>query len=75
MDEVDYSDQLHLEAWERRVSGPDSLGLIRRLGVPTLPQFGISAAFDASDQRIWTGKCRACNEWNPMRGAESFAAN
>jgi hypothetical protein len=75
MDEVDYSDQLHLEASERRVSGPDALGLIRRLGVPTVPGFGISAAFDATDQRIWTVKCRRCREWNPIRGAEAFAAN
>lgn len=74
-DEYDYSDQANIEASERRVTGPMSAGLLRRVGVPTVPGFGISAAYEASDQRVWTVKCGACDEWNPMRGAEAFAAN
>jgi hypothetical protein len=73
-DEFDYSDQANLEASERRVTGPQSAGQIRRLGVPTVPGFGIDAAYSASDRRVWTVKCE-CGEWNPMRGAEAFAAN
>jgi hypothetical protein len=73
-DEFDYSSQENIEASERRVTGPMSAGLLRRIGVPTVPGFGISAAFEASDQRVWTVKC-SCGEWNPMRGAEAFAAN
>src|SRR5207248_8853944 len=59
-DELDYSDQANIEASERRVTGPMSAGLLRRVGVPTVPGFGVSAALDASDQRIWTVKCDAC---------------
>jgi hypothetical protein len=74
-DELDYSDQANIEASERRVTGPMSAGLLRRVGVPTVPGFGISAAYEASDQRVWTVRCGACGEHNPMRGAEAFAAN
>lgn len=74
-DEFDYSDQANIEASERRVTGPMSAGLLRRVGVPTFPGFGISEAYEASDQRVWTVKCSACREQNPMRGAEAFAAN
>jgi hypothetical protein len=74
-DELDSADQQNVEISERRVSGPQSAGLIRRVGVPSVPGYGISAAFEASDQRVWTVKCSACGERNPMRGAEAFAAN
>lgn len=74
-DELDFSDQDNLEATERRVTGPMSAGLLRRLGIPTVPGFGISAAYEQSDQRVWMVKCGACGEQNPMRGAEAFAAN
>jgi hypothetical protein len=73
-DEYDLSDQDNLEASERRVTGPMSAGLLRRVGVPTVPGYGISAAYETSDQRVWTVRC-GCGEWNPMRGAEAFAAN
>jgi hypothetical protein len=42
---------------ERRISG-SRLGLVRRVGVPTIPGFGISRLFDQSDQRRWYVKCR-----------------
>jgi hypothetical protein len=74
-DEYDYSDQANIEASERRVTGPMSAGLLRRVGVPTVPGYGVSAVYESSDQRVWSVKCGACSEWNPMRGAEAFAAN
>jgi hypothetical protein len=73
-DEYDTSDPDNIEASERRVTGPDSAGLIRRVGVPSIPGFGISALFEDSDQRVWTVKCR-CKVWNPMRGFDAFQAN
>lgn len=75
VDEHDLSEPANVEATERRLSGPQSAGLLRRLGIPSVPGYGIAAYFDASDQRVWTVKCRACGTWNPMRGAEAFAAN
>jgi phage terminase large subunit GpA-like protein len=74
-DEYDSSDQANLEASERRVTGPMSAGLLRRVGVPSIPGFGISKAYEETDQRIWTIRCDACSAWNPMRGADAFAAN
>jgi hypothetical protein len=74
-DEYDLSEPDNLEASERRVTGPMSAGLLRRVGVPTVPGYGISAAFELTDQRVWTVKCGACGEQNPMRGAEAFSAN
>jgi hypothetical protein len=74
-DEYDTSDMANLEGTERRVTGPQSSGLIRRIGVPSIPGFGISELYEKSDQRVWTAKCEACGEWNPIRGYESFEAN
>lgn len=74
-DEYDTSDQANIEASERRVSGPMSAGLIRRVGVPSIPGFGISSLYEDSDQRVWTVQCEACADWNPMRGFEAFSSN
>lgn len=74
-DEYDTSDQANIEASERRVTGPQSAGLIRRVGVPSVPGYGIDKLYDESDQRVWTVKCEACNRHNPMRGYEAFTAN
>lgn len=74
-DELDSSNQANIEASERRVTGPMSAGLLRRVGVPSYPGFGISAAYERSDQRVWTVKCEACGEWNRLRGYAAFVAN
>lgn len=74
-DEYDTSDQANIEASERRVTGPMSAGLIRRVGVPSIPGFGIADLYEKSDQRVWTVRCEACSEWNPIRGFEAFSAN
>lgn len=51
---------------ERRLSGPLSKGLIRRVGVPSIPGWGIARAFDESDQRKWHVKCEADGEYQPI---------
>jgi hypothetical protein len=35
-----------------------------QLSNPTLPHYGIDAAFEAGDQRYWAIRCAACNHWN-----------
>jgi hypothetical protein len=75
VDEYDFCDQGNLEASTRRVSGPFSSGILRYLSIPSYPGFGIAAEYEQSDQRAWTVKCGACNEWNPMRGFEAWQAN
>lgn len=46
---------------ERRLSGSKH-ALIRRVGVPDLPNQGLDRLYAASDQRRWMVKCAACGE-------------
>jgi hypothetical protein len=57
LDEYDTLNQKNIPDAERRLSGPLSRGLIRRVGVPSLPQFGIGEQFDLSDRRKWLVQC------------------
>jgi hypothetical protein len=66
LDEYDTLAQDNIPDAERRLSGPLSKGLIRRLGVPSIPNWGIAKKFEESDQRRWFVKCEACNEWQPL---------
>jgi hypothetical protein len=74
-DEYSASSAENIATAERRVSGPDSAGQLRRLGVPSYPGTGISAAYEESDARVWNAKCEACGHWNPLRGLVSFEQN
>lgn len=75
-DEYDSSNAANIATAEQRVTGPDSAGLLRRLGVPLFPGGGISAAYEeTSDARVWQVKCEACGHWNPLRGLAAFEAN
>lgn len=65
LDEYDTLNQELLPDAERRLSG--SLhGLIRRVGVPSIPEYGIDKVFQASDQRYWHVRCDACGERQPI---------
>ena len=57
LDEYDTLNQKNIPDAERRLSGPLSKGLIRRVGVPSLPQFGIGEQYDLSDRRKWLVQC------------------
>lgn len=64
-DEYDTLVQENIPDAERRVTG--SLhGLIRRVGVPSVPDFGIDALYQQSDQRQWHTKCESCGEWQSI---------
>lgn len=75
VDEFDFSNQANLEASTRRVSGPFSSGLLRYLSIPRWPGYGIAREFERTDQRIWSAKCGACNEWNPIKGFKAWEEN
>lgn len=62
LDEYDTLEQQNIPDAEQRVTAPTSKGLIRRVGVPSTPGFGISAFYEKSDQRQWLVKCGSCNE-------------
>jgi len=65
LDEYDTLTHAHIPDAERRLSG-STLGLIRRVGVPSIPNWGIDKLFAESDQRNWMVRCEACNEWQPI---------
>lgn len=60
LDEYDSLDAAHIPEAERRISGSE-LGLIRRVGVPSAPEFGIAKLYDDSDQRRWHVTCNGCS--------------
>jgi hypothetical protein len=62
-DEYDELDQSNVEQIERRISGAAAAGRlprVRRVGIPTIPGFGMDAAYKRSDQRRWFVTCEAC---------------
>lgn len=62
LDEYDTLNQRYLPDAERRLSGVMSAGLIRRVGVPSLPEYGIAERYDESDRRKWLVRCPRCRE-------------
>ncbi len=64
-DEYDRLNQKNVEDAEHRVDA-SPLGLLRRIGNPTVEEFGIAGHYEASDQRRWNVKCGACNEWQDL---------
>lgn len=65
-DEYDTLEHKNIPDAEMRVSSPLSPGLIRRIGVPSVPDWGISKLYDESDQRKWHVKCSHCGEWQEL---------
>lgn len=61
LDEYDTLNQAHIPDAERRLSGVMSAGLIRRVGVPSLPEFGIAEKYEESDRRKWLVQCPSCD--------------
>ena len=64
-DEYDTLVTANIPDAERRVTG-SKYGLIRRVGVPTVPDYGIAGLYGASDQRVWRVKCGACGKWQDI---------
>jgi len=73
-DEYDTLAHRNIPDAERRVTGPLSAGLIRRVGVPSIPDWGIAHLYDQSDQRRWHVKCAACGEWQVVGFEDSIVA-
>lgn len=65
-DEYDTLEHKNIPDAEMRVSSPLSPGLIRRIGVPSVPDWGIHKLYADSDQRRWMVKCHACNHWQAL---------
>lgn len=68
-DEYNLLDKKNLAQAERRLSGALAAGRtprIRRLGVPTLPGYGIDALYERSDKRVWHVVCPSCEVEQPL---------
>ena len=65
-DEYDSLNQSNVPDAERRLSSPLSKGLIRRVGVPSVSEWGIHKLYQETDQRVWQVKCKACGEWQEI---------
>lgn len=61
LDEFDLIPETAIPIAMRRISSPMSLGLIRRIGWPSLDGYGIAREYDRSDRRRWFIKCPSCN--------------
>ena len=72
LDEHDLLVQAHIPIAERRVGGQDSLGLIRRVGFPTISQHGIHKEWTKTDQRKWTVRCEFCGAWQSLSWPENI---
>jgi hypothetical protein len=70
LDEYDSLSPANIPEAERRVSG-SMFGLIRRVGVPSDPEYGIARRYETSDKREWHTKCGHCGEWQPVRFKEN----
>jgi hypothetical protein len=71
-DEYDTLDHANIPDAEMRVSSPLSPGLIRRIGVPSVPEWGISKMYDESDQRRWVVKCSHCGTFQTLEFFENM---
>lgn len=65
LDEYDSLHPPNIPEAERRVSG-SQLALIRRVGVPSDPEYGIAKRYAQSDGRVWMVKCGCKAKWQPI---------
>jgi hypothetical protein len=74
LDEYDSLEPANIGVAEQRVTGPLSQGLIRRVGVPTVPGYGISKLYEGTTQHVWMVKC-GCGEHQPIVGSATYRDN
>jgi len=71
LDEYDLLHADNIPDAERRLGASDH-GLICRVGVPSLPGFGIAELYASSDRRRWHVRCQSCGEWQPLTFGENI---
>ena len=65
LDEYDDLVQNNVPDAERRLAA-SKLGLVRRVGVPSYPDYGIAEQYNRSDRRRWFVRCAACGLRQPI---------
>ncbi|MEC8881760.1 MAG: phage terminase large subunit family protein [Pseudomonadota bacterium] len=71
VDEFDQCDPANLAKAKDRIRASKDPRMYR-LGNPTLPNTGICALFDESDQRFWFCRCTHCGHWQNIDWLESI---
>jgi phage terminase large subunit GpA-like protein len=73
-DEADLLDQKNLPHILRRVTGARQRGKVPKIrwaGYPLLPNTGIDAKWQESDQRVWHVRCLECDDEQPITWEEN----
>lgn len=65
MDEYDLLHPPNIPEAEKRVAA-SPVGLIRRVGVPSDPEYGIAKRYAQSDMRKWLVKCKCKEGWQEL---------
>jgi hypothetical protein len=74
LDEADLLDQTNLPHILRRVTGARQRGKVPKIrwaGYPLLPNTGIDAKWQSSDQRVWHVRCLECDDEQPITWEEN----
>lgn len=65
LDELDEVEPESKSMAKERLSHSDFARIVE-LSNPSIPEYGVDEAYQASDQRHWTIKCTSCGEWTVM---------
>lgn len=75
VDEYDECPPVRIGEAEQRLSGAEGSGKVarvRRSGRPSVPGYGIDAAFQDTDQRRWLVRCPSCHTEQPIEFTENI---
>ena len=70
-DELDLSKQRMIGLFQSRLQGSRHR-ITHKFSTPTLPGFGIDAAYDVSDQHVFMVKCDCCGHWQDPKLKPAF---
>lgn len=73
VDELDFQKEDIRSMYEERLEGSKSLDIIYSIGYPSIPNTGISALYQESDQREWWIQCPHCLKWQTLTWPESIS--
>lgn len=73
VDELDFQKPEVREMYEERLAGSSSKDILYWMGVPSLPNFGISELYDRSDQREWFIKCSGCSKLQTLEFPDNIS--
>lgn len=75
IDEYDECPPQRIDEAEQRISGAEAtgrVGRVRRSGRPSIPGYGIDAAYQESDRRKWFVTCAGCGEQQTVEFGENL---